>query len=82
MTTPRDRSADPFEPLQPTPAERAQETLGYQKLAWYAAPFGSEGVAVLVLAALLSTLRRLLEVGTRLVVSAARSVLEGREIRR
>ena len=50
---------DPFEDWERTPATKAQEQLEYQKLAWYAAPFGSAGIALVVLAAFVNLLRRL-----------------------
>jgi len=50
---------DPFEDWERTPARRSQEQLEYQKLAWYAAPFGSGGIALVAAAALINLLLRL-----------------------
>ncbi|MEX1294734.1 MAG: hypothetical protein AB1Z67_01050 [Candidatus Limnocylindrales bacterium] len=50
---------DPFEDWERTPARKSQEQLDYQKLAWYAAPFGSAGIALVGLAAFVNLLRRL-----------------------
>jgi hypothetical protein len=41
------------------PADVAEENIGYQKLAWYAAPFGSSGVALLALAVTIDALKAL-----------------------
>jgi len=49
---------DPFEEWERYPVDEAEERLGYQKLAWYAAPFGSTGIALLVLAAVVNLLYR------------------------
>ena len=49
---------DPFEEWERYPVDEAEERLGYQKLAWYAAPFGSTGIALLVLAAAVNLLYR------------------------
>ena len=56
--TPREEVDDPFEEWQRYPATEAEENIGYQKLAWYAAPFADAGVGLLVLAATLNALRR------------------------
>ena len=72
-----DESIDVMGSLRRTPGERAEDTLGYQKLAWYAAPFGSEGVAVLVLAAAMNLLRAMALATIRLLRSVAR-VVSGR----
>lgn len=50
---------DPFEEWERHPIDGAEERIGYQKLAWYAAPFGDAGVGLLVLAAISNGLRRL-----------------------
>ena len=49
---------DPFEEWERYPVDEAQDRLGYQKLAWYAAPFGSTGFALLALAVVVGLLRR------------------------
>ena len=49
---------DPFEEWERYPATEAEENIEYQKVAWYAAPFGDAGVALLVLAAVVNVLRR------------------------
>jgi hypothetical protein len=50
---------DPFEDWERYPVDEAQERLEYQKLAWYSAPFGSTGIAVVLLAAGVNLARRL-----------------------
>ncbi len=50
---------DPFEAWERYPVDEAQERLEYQKLAWYSAPFGSTGIAVVLLAAAVNLARRL-----------------------
>ena len=53
-----DEAEDLLEDWERYPATEAEENVGYQKLAWYAAPFGTEGVALLLLAAVVNGLRR------------------------
>jgi hypothetical protein len=55
---PREEADDPFEDWERYPATQAEENIEYQKVAWYGAPFGDAGVALLVLAAVLNVLRR------------------------
>ena len=50
---------DPFEDWERYPAIEAQEQLEYQRMAWYAAPFGSASIALLLLMAAVNLLRRL-----------------------
>lgn len=50
---------DPFEDWARHPADEAQERLGYQRLAWFSAPFGDAGIAVVLLALAVNLLRRL-----------------------
>jgi hypothetical protein len=59
---------DPLASLDHYPADQAQENIGYQKLAWYSAPFGSTGVALLVLALVVDLVRRVAKAGIRLLV--------------
>jgi len=49
---------DPFEDWERYPAQKSQEKLEYQKLAWFAAPFNDAGIAVIILAAAVNLLRR------------------------
>lgn len=60
---------DRFEEWERYPADRANEQLEQQKLAWYAAPWADAGVAVVVLAIAVGLLRRL---GREVVRLAAR----------
>ena len=60
---------DPFEDWERYPARKSEEQLEYQKLAWYAAPFGSAGMALVVLAMIVNLLRRL---GRQLIRIASR----------
>lgn len=55
---PSDGADDPFEEWERYPATAAEETVEYQKVAWYAAPFGDAGVALLVLSAAVNVVRR------------------------
>lgn len=50
---------DPFEDWERYPAAKSEEQLGYQRLAWFAAPFGSTAIVLLVFAAAINLLRRL-----------------------
>ncbi len=50
------------------PADEARARIGYQKLAWYASPFGDMGVALLVLAAVVDGLRRVARASIRMLV--------------
>lgn len=59
---------DPFEEWERYPAHKAEESMSYQKLAWYGAPFGSAGVTLLLLAAVVSGLRRVVRGLIRLLV--------------
>jgi hypothetical protein len=59
---------DPFEEWERYPVDEAEENIGYQKLAWYAAPFGSAGVGLLLLAAITNGLRRLGRAAIRLLI--------------
>ena len=59
---------DPFEGWERYPATEADENIGYQKLAWYAAPFGTEGVTLLLVAAVVNGLRRAGRTLIRLIV--------------
>ena len=61
------RSSHSREPGDHYPADQAEENISYQKLAWYSAPFGSTGVAVLVLAVLVNSLKSLGRLGIRLL---------------
>ena len=65
---PRDEADDPFEEWQRYPASQAEENIEYQKIAWYGAPFGDAGVALLVLAAVVDSLRRIGRAVIRLLV--------------
>ena len=56
---PGDVDEDPFEEWERYPATEAEENINYQKVAWYGAPFGDAGVALLVLAAVANVLRRI-----------------------
>jgi hypothetical protein len=56
---PREQADDPFEDWERYPATQADESIEYQKVAWYGASFGDAGVAVLVLAVVLNVLRRI-----------------------
>ena len=58
-----------FEEWDRHPADKAQEQLEYQRLAWYSAPWGDAGIAVVVLAAALNVTRRL---GRQVIRLAAR----------
>ena len=49
---------DRFAEWERYPADRANEQLEQQKLAWYAAPWADAGVAVVVLAIAVGLLRR------------------------
>lgn len=49
---------DPFEDRERYPADGAQEQFEYQRLAWYAAPWGDAGVALVLLTAAINLLRR------------------------
>jgi hypothetical protein len=49
---------DPFEAWDRHPIDEADENIGYQRLAWFAAPFGDVAVALLALAAVVNGLRR------------------------
>lgn len=60
---------DPFEEWERHPADEAQERLEYQKLAWYAAPFGDAGITLVLLTALVNLARRL---GRQFIRLAAR----------
>jgi hypothetical protein len=59
---------DPYEAWERYPVDEAEENIGYQKLAWYAAPFGSAGVGLLLLAAIANGLRRLGRAAIRLFI--------------
>ena len=65
---PEDETDDPVEEWERYPARVAEENVGYQKLAWYAAPFGDAGVAVVLLAATVNGLRRVGRALIRLLV--------------
>lgn len=49
---------DPFEDWERYPADEAHEQLEYQRLAWYSAPWGDAGIALLLLTAAVNLLRR------------------------
>lgn len=55
---PGEEIGDPFEEWERYPATEGEENVEYQKIAWYAAPFGDAGVALLALAAVVNVLRR------------------------
>jgi hypothetical protein len=65
---PRDRADDPFDEWERYPATRAEENIGYQKIARYGAPFGDAGVGLLLLAASVNVLRRAGRAVIRLLV--------------
>ena len=65
---PVDEADAPFDAWERYPARVAEENAGYQKLAWYAAPFGDAGVGMLLLAAVVNGLRRAGRVVIRLLV--------------
>ncbi len=65
---PPDEADDPFEEWERYPATTAEENIGYQKVAWYGAPFGDAGVGLLVLAASVNVLRRAGRAVIRLLV--------------
>ena len=50
---------DPFEDWERYPADEANERLEHDKLAWYAAPWGDAGIAIVVLAIAIGLLRRM-----------------------
>ncbi|MFO7533290.1 MAG: hypothetical protein R6W93_12575 [Candidatus Limnocylindrales bacterium] len=54
----REETDDLFEDWERYPAAQAEENIEYQKVAWYGAPFGDAGVALLMLAAVVNVLRR------------------------
>ncbi len=60
---------DPFEEWERHPADEAQEKLEYQRMAWYAAPFGDAGIALVILTAFVNLARRL---GRQLIRLASR----------
>ena len=60
---------DPFEDWERTPERKSQEQLGSQKLAWYVAPFGDAGIALVAFAVAVNLLRRL---GRQLIRIASR----------
>jgi len=60
---------DPFEEWERHPVDEGKEQLEYQKMAWYAAPFGDAGIALVVLTATINLLRRL---GRQIIRLAAR----------
>ena len=60
---------DRFEAWDRHPSDKAHERLEYQRLAWYSAPWGDAGIAVVVLAALVNVVRRL---GRQVIRLAAR----------
>ena len=66
--TVHDDADGPFEEWERYPSHQAQESIDYQKLAWYAAPFGSTGIALLVLAAFVNVLRRVARAFIRLLM--------------
>lgn len=55
---PVDEADDPFEGWDRHPIDEADENIGYQRLAWFAAPFGDAALALLALAAIVNGLRR------------------------
>ena len=59
---------DPFEEWDRHPVDTAQENVGYQRLAWHAAPFGDAGVSVVLLAFVLNGLRRIGRATIRLLL--------------
>ena len=63
-----EQADDPFDEWERYPATRAEENIGYQKVAWYGAPFGDAGVGLLVLAASVNVLRRAGRAVIRLLV--------------
>lgn len=65
---PPDGADDAFEEWERYPATRAEENIGYQKVAWYGAPFGDAGVGLLLLAASVNILRRAGRAVIRLLV--------------
>jgi hypothetical protein len=65
---PREEADDPFEEWERYPATQAEENIEYQKVAWYGAPFGGAGVALLVLAAVVNVLRRVGRAAIRLLL--------------
>ena len=64
----REQADDPFQGWERYPATRAEENIGYQKVAWYGAPFGDAGVGLLLLAASVNVLRRAGRAVIRLLV--------------
>ena len=60
---------DPFEGWERHPADEAQVQAEYQRMAWYSAPFGDAGIALVILAAAVNLLRRL---GRQVIRLAAR----------
>ena len=59
---------DPFEEWERYPATEAEENVEYQRVAWYGAPFGDAGVALLVLTALVNVLRRVAHAAIRVLM--------------
>jgi hypothetical protein len=63
-----ERVGDASEDWEHYPADDAEENIGYQKLAWYAAPFGSTGVALLVMAVTVNGFKALTRGVIRLIM--------------
>jgi hypothetical protein len=65
---PSEEAEDPFDDWERYPATEAEENVEYQKIAWYGAPFGDAGVALLVLAVIVNALRRGVRAAIRLLM--------------
>jgi hypothetical protein len=67
--SPADEEADrPFEDWERYPMHEAEENVEYQKLAWYAAPFGDGAIGLLILAFVINGLRRVARAVMRLLM--------------
>ena len=54
-----DTQADgPVEDWEESPVRDIDESVGYQRLAWYAAPFGDAAISLLILSFAVNSLRR------------------------
>jgi hypothetical protein len=57
-----------IEDWEESPVRDIDESVGYQRLAWYAAPFGSAAITLLVLAIILNGLKRVGRAIIRLLI--------------
>ena len=64
-----DTHADgPFEDWEESPVRDIDESVGYQRLAWYAAPFGDAAITLLLLAVAINGFRRVGRAIIRLLI--------------